>query len=121
MKRRFRLTKSSEFERVRRTGKSYAHPLIVLIAQSTPEQATRVGVSAGRSIGNAAERNRAKRRMRAAIQPLLADLLPGWDLILIARRPILEADYSQVQAALLQLLQRSSLLNSTNDHNHLAE
>lgn len=118
MKRKFRLTRSTEFERVRRTGKSYAHPLLVLIVQPNPQETTRVGVSAGRSVGGAVERNRAKRLLREALHPLLPDLPPGWNLILIARRPMQEADFSQIQSALLQLLQRSRLLNSSYDPNH---
>lgn len=119
MKRKFRLTKSTEFKRVRQSGKSFAHPLLVLITQSNTQGTTQVGVSAGRSIGSAVNRNRAKRLMREAIEPFLLALPPGWSLILLARRPLLQAEPSQIQAALLQLLQRSNLLNNTDDPNHL--
>ncbi|HEX5943558.1 MAG TPA: hypothetical protein VFY66_14840, partial [Anaerolineales bacterium] len=34
MQRKFRLTRSEDFKRVRRSGKSYAHPLVVLIVQA---------------------------------------------------------------------------------------
>ena len=120
MKRKFRLTRSTEFKRVRQSGKSFAHPLIVLIAEASQQEATRVGVSAGRSIGKAVERNRAKRRMREAMRPWLPALRPGWNLILLARRPLLQADLPQIQAALSQLLQRSNLLNRTDDQNDIA-
>jgi ribonuclease P protein component len=115
VKRKYRLTRSTEIERVRRTGKSYAHPLLVLIVQSEAQETTRVGVSAGRSVGGAVERNRAKRLLREALRPVLPDLPTGWNLILLARRPMVEADFPQIQAALLQLLQRSRLLNSSYD------
>lgn len=117
MKRKFRLTRSTEFKRVRQSGKSFAHPLIVLIAEASQEETTRVGVTAGYSIGGAVERNRAKRRMREAIRPLLPLLRPGWNLILLARKPLLHAASHQIEAALLQLLQRSNLLHSTDDQN----
>jgi ribonuclease P protein component len=117
VKRKIRLTRSTEFKRVRRSGKSYAHPLIVLIVEVNLQETTRVGVSAGRSIGNAVERNRAKRRMREAMRPILPALRPGWNLILLARKPLLQAEFPRIQAALLQLLERSDLLKSTDDQN----
>ena len=42
----------------------------------------RVGVAAGRTVGNAVKRNRAKRLLRAAMQTLLPTLAHGWDLVL---------------------------------------
>ena len=93
VKRRFRLTRSTDFKRVRRSGKSYAHPLVVLYAMKSDEPRTRscrVGVSAGLAVGNAVKRNRAKRLLRAAMNELLPQTVPGSDLLLIARSPLPE-------------------------------
>jgi ribonuclease P protein component len=127
VERRFRLTRSTDFQRVRRNGKSYAHPLMVLVtipsdipgpagipSQDQPGQSgLRCGVTAGRSVGGAVQRNRAKRRLRNAIHPLLPGLKSGWDIVLIARQPLLEADFVQVQAALSVLLRRANLLEGS--------
>ncbi len=110
MKRRFRLTRSTDFERVRRTGKSYAHPLVVLVASPNAEEKIRVGVVAGLKVGGAVQRNRARRRMRAVIHDLLPSLQPGWDLIFIARQPISEARFEDIQAAIARLLRRAGIL-----------
>jgi len=72
VKRRFRLTRSTDFKRVRSSGKSYAHPLVVLYVTPSDGPGTRVGVTATRTVGNAVRRNRAKRLLRAA----MADLMP---------------------------------------------
>lgn len=117
MKRTFRLTRSNEFKRVRQSGKSFAHPLIVLIASASEQEGTRVGVSASRSLGSAVKRNRAKRRLREAMRPLLPALRPGWHLILLARKPLLQAEFAEIQSAIAQLLQRSDLLIKTDDQN----
>lgn len=71
---------------------------------------SRVGIAAGRSVGNAVRRNRAKRLLRAAIHPYLHSLAPGRDIVLIARRPLAGASFQQTQAALLTLLRRAQLL-----------
>jgi ribonuclease P protein component len=110
VKRRFRLTRSIDIKRVRDSGKSYAHPLVVLLALASDAPQPRVGFLAGQAVGGAVQRNRAKRLMREVARPLVSHLIPGNDLLLIARRPLVNASSSQVQAAVTTLLQRASLL-----------
>lgn len=113
VKRRFRLTSSADFKRVRRSGRSFAHPLVVLIALLNGLDTSRFGVAAGRSVGNAVRRNRAKRLIREALRPLVAAVPPGWDILLIAREPITRTGCQETQEAILALLKRARLLVST--------
>ncbi len=110
MQRSLRLRRTDDFERVRRSGKSYAHPLVVLVVQANEAGGVRVGVVAGRAVGTAVKRNRAKRLLRAAMQSLLSSVNLGWDLILIARAPLLSADMFEVREALLSVLRRAELV-----------
>ncbi len=71
---------------------------------------TRVGFAAGKSVGSAVRRNRAKRLLRAALQACEAEIEPGWDLVLIARRPLAEVKLVAAQAALGQVLRRANVL-----------
>ncbi|MEA4910378.1 MAG: ribonuclease P protein component [Chloroflexi bacterium] len=114
MKRRFRLTRSSDFVRVRRTGKSYADPLVVLITVPSADSSIHVGITAGRSVGNAVQRNRAKRQLRSCMDQLLPFLLPEHDIVLIARKPILQADFSQICMAVQHLLARAGVGEKSN-------
>ncbi len=103
---------------MRRKGSSYAHPLIVLVANPQDHQpdeplGLRIGVAAGRSIGTAVDRNYAKRRMREAIRPLLPYMHTGWDVLLLARRPQQKADFQKLQLAIQHLLRRAKLLKET--------
>jgi ribonuclease P protein component len=113
--RNFRLTQSTDFERVRRSGKSYAHPLIVLVVMPAEGERTRFGVIAGRSVGNAVQRNRAKRLVREALRPLLPKVSPGWKAILISRNPILKANLAEINRCLHQLFLKANLLNQSNE------
>ncbi len=110
MKRDFRLTRSKDFKRVRRNGKSLPHPLVVLLVAASDSPGVRIGVVASRSVGNAVARNRAKRRLRAAMLPFLPQIQPHHDLVLIARRATLSASFDALQGALQQLLQRAGVL-----------
>ena len=117
VKRRFRLTRSTDFKRVRSNGKSYAHPLLVLVIMPCAgHDSIRVGVTASKSVGGAVARNRAKRIMREAMRDLLPVIKPGWDMIAIARVPLLSADFQAVQQAMHVLLQRAKLLEIVHEH-----
>lgn len=110
MNRRYRLLSSSDFRRVRRTGKSYAHPLFVLIAAPNHLECSRFGITASRAVGNAVARNRAKRRLRASAATRTQALRPGWDLVLIARPGLLSATWERVEKAMDTLLTQAKVV-----------
>jgi ribonuclease P protein component len=112
MQARHRLTGEADFRRVRRTGTSYSHPLFVLVVSASELPAVRLGVSASRSMGTAVRRNRAKRRLRETFRPLMPDLPGGWDLVVVARPALLEAEWPALQAAARLLLKRAGLQRS---------
>ena len=108
MERRFRLTRSIDFKRVRSSGKSFAHPLVVLVATPTEYPIARIGVAASHTVGGAVERNRAKRLLREASRTLLPHLRPA-DIILIARAPLAKATLTQASEAINTLCNRAKL------------
>ncbi len=85
------LKKRSDFLRVRAAARRWAAPGLVLQAAPMPEADTeqglvRVGYTASRRIGNAVARNRAKRRLRAAVAHVMpASAQSGCDYVVIAR------------------------------------
>jgi len=107
---KFRLTRSEDFKRVRQTGKSFAHPLVVLVARKNDLSQIRVGVAAGKTTGTAVYRNRGKRLLREAMRDLLPKIASGWDMVLIARPPLVSASLEETRNALLTLLHRAQLI-----------
>ena len=115
MQRKFRLTSSNDFLRVRRLGKSYAHPLVVLITLPNELGYTRVAVSAGRRVGNAVKRNRAKRLLREAFRSQIGMIAPGWDVVMVARQALQGASLQEVSEAVRLLLLRAHLVEMNNN------
>ncbi len=67
----------------------------------------RVGLTAGKVLGKAHERNRIKRRMREAISRHV-DLLPnGFDLILHPRRVVLTVEFAKLEAEVVRILEQA--------------
>ncbi len=73
----------------------------------------RVGISASHAVGNAVNRNRAKRRIRACVDILLPDLNPGWDVVILARAPSQVAPFENLLNAIRQLCTKANLLDKT--------
>lgn len=112
-----RLKKRADFLRVAAQRRKWAAPGLILQAAPaiasltkadlTTDDVVRVGFTVSKKVGNSIERNRARRRLRAAaaeILPLLA--VPGIDLVLIGRRETLTRPYSLLLQDLRTALKR---------------
>lgn len=62
-------------------------------ADATP----RIGLTAGRVLGGAVDRNRIRRRMRAAVRLHLSELPPRVDVVLHPRRVVLDMDFAKLE------------------------
>jgi len=104
-----RLASEVDFRRVRHEGRSWAHPLLVLHARRSDGPHFRLGVSVGKRLGKAVERNRVRRRVRELVRARLKELQPGWDVVIVARSPAASAPFLILGEALDQLLARARL------------
>ena len=102
--RRYRsLRRRSDFTRVQRRGKRQVGPLFVFLASGASE-ASRVGITVSKQVGNAVVRNRLRRRVTAILDRTAFGEPPHRDIVLIARPGAGAADFAAVAAELGRLL-----------------
>jgi ribonuclease P protein component len=68
----------------------------------------RVGLTAGKVLGKAHERNRIKRRMREVVRKHLEELPSGFDLILHPRRSVMTMDFAKLDAEVLRIFRQAA-------------
>jgi len=76
-------------------------------AAIAPVEGPRVGLTVGKVLGKAHERNRIKRRMREALRRHVELLPEGCDLILHPRRVVLTVDFRKLEAEVARILQQA--------------
>jgi ribonuclease P protein component len=104
------LKRRPEFLRVR-GGARWATPGFVLEGKRRDTRASRetarFGFTVSKRVGGAVERNRIRRRLKAAVRGILPDhMRRDFDYVLIARRPALDAAFAALVADLIEALQR---------------
>lgn len=99
-----RLRSSRDFREVYRVGQKISGRYCLLFCRSRQDDAIRFGVTATRRLGNAVCRNRAKRLMREAVRHTAPMMMPGIDMVLVARPAILSARFQPVREHLVRQL-----------------
>ena len=106
-----RLRRTSQFDETYDQNLRWHGRHMVLFRHAAPDASLRLGVVASKKVGNAVERARAKRRLREAFRlnrtrfTACAD-----DVVLVARRSILAAPWSDLVAELLKLAAQAGFL-----------
>jgi len=111
--RELRLRSEFEVRQVRSRGKAHAEgPIVIRVLGNTLDPArNRYAFVAGKRVGKAVDRNRAKRLCREAIRLYHPRLAPGHDLVVIVRGEAAELpSFEQARIIIERLLTRARLL-----------
>ncbi len=91
-----KLRLNKEFKRVYGRGKTFVDPNIVIYVLKTGLPECRIGITTGKKIGCAVERNRARRIITAAFRACLPEIQEGCDIVFVARTRILRRKSTQI-------------------------
>lgn len=113
MRKEYRVKKESEFQRVFHKGESKANRQLVLYVYPKPEQTHfRAGLSVGKKMGNAVQRNQIKRYIRQALHELEPAIRPDIDFILIARQDIRTKTFEEVKKSIIHVMKLANILDT---------
>jgi ribonuclease P protein component len=107
------LSRPQDFAAFQEGGTSRSHPLLSARFRRTDLETTRFGLSTGRALGGAVVRNRVRRRLREALRAMAPSFQPGWDVLIIARPAIVEADQETLVGALRRTLVKGGALGGS--------
>lgn len=97
------------FQRLYRT-QGQANSYLVLYARRNRSEHNRVGITVSKKLGKAHIRNRVRRRFREVYRLNEEKILPGWDIVIVARSRAIEADFGKLTGAFLQLAEKAGFL-----------
>ena len=95
-----RVRKRREFEKAYKEGYKVVTPQFALYVRPNGLQASRLGITTTRRLGKAVVRNRARRLVREAYRKNQKALPPGYDFVVVVRKPLLDLKSTALEPVL---------------------
>jgi ribonuclease P protein component len=119
----YRLKKNFEFKIIYRRGKSFANDLLVMYILRNKKNKDRnlniynkLGVSVSKKVGNSVVRSRSKRLISESFRLNDEFITEGYDFIFIARNPIKDKNFWDVEKAMKNLFKKAGLYNKNEEN-----
>ena len=109
LSKQFRLKKKYQFNYVYRVGKAVGGKLMVLYFCPSKNANVKVGISVNKKIGHAVIRNKTKRRLREALLPYLNIIKPNFNVVIVAKTAITNAQFGEIVGELNYLLKKANI------------
>ena len=109
------LRNQRDFSRVYNRGKSRGSRFVVVLYNKNRLGYTRTAFVASKKVGNSVQRNRSRRLMREAYRSLEKKVMPGYDIIFVARAGIDDHKEGEVERCVKKALDDCGLLKKASD------
>lgn len=110
MQQRFRLRQERDFARLRHEGRTYQGRYMLISVLPNGLSHNRYGFITSKQLGNAVTRNQVRRLCREAVRLLHPRLQVGYDVVLVARRALVEQPFNNIQRILEDLYRQAGLM-----------
>ena len=107
MKKEYRVRKNEEFNAIIAKRRSVASGRFVIYSRKKELEHCRVGISVSKKLGNAVERNRCKRIIRAAYRNVSPLIKGNWDFIFVSRTKTKYLKSTDIEKILTEILQKA--------------
>ena len=104
-----KLSKTSEFKKVFSEGRRIEGKNLIIFILKNDYDFNRLGIIVKKETGKAVVRNKIKRQLKEANRLLKKKLLPGYDIIVLAKNNIKESDYFEICHDLESLFYKGKL------------
>ncbi len=116
MKKTVTIKSNCDFRRTYGKGKVFQAPALVSYVLKNRAGICRIGITTSKKIGNAVERNRARRVIRAAYQSIENKVNGNYDIIFVARTKTKYIKSTSLETIMLSQLKQAGVINEETDN-----
>ena len=106
------IKKNSDFQLVYKTGKSFANKYLIMYVLKNDLDRNRLGISAGKKVGNSVVRHRIARLLRESFRLNDEKFHSGWDMVVVARPLARGKSFCDIESAFLHLAKLHGIINN---------
>ncbi len=105
-----RILKTSDYRKTYEEGERLSNREFLLFFRKGTQVHTRLGISVTKALGKAVKRNYYKRVLREVLRTHYNEFVPGKDIVVVAKKEILNQPFSKIQESLLSLFKKANLI-----------
>lgn len=110
------IKKNSDFQKVYKTGKSYANRLLVMYVLKTGDDNTKIGISVSKKVGNSVVRHHITRLIRESYRLNKDIVKTGLNIVVVARVTAKEASFKNIESAYRHLCGLHNILENRSEN-----
>lgn len=112
MKNTISIKLNRDFKRLYYKGGCAGSDILVVYYKRNSLLCNRLGITVGKKIGGAVERNRAKRLIRESYRLIEDEVKKHYDIVIVCRSKIADSDFKTVSSVLFRLFKKCNLLRN---------
>ena len=110
------IKKNSDFQKVYRTGRSFANRLLIMYVMKAEREDTRIGISVSKKVGNSVVRHHVTRLVRESYRLNKNKVKTGLDIVVVARAAAKESDFKKIESAYMHLCGLHNILENRSEN-----